>query len=246
MSNRLRLFFLGSLGLVIFAMSWLIYRGHEANQEPVSDLAEPTLKKTTPEKVAIIPKPPAETKTAQSAKKPEEPTAVPPAKENISPKNKKTETKGEWITPTQTTYLDQSPQQKKILDYLKHMEGVVFTPKEEPSFIGVNDQGFDQYEYQFQTGEAKGNVSQWKRSGDVVVEQVEYEGGDKLTRRAPENDRPFTEISYESKASDTYHSVHYRTNGTVESIQDTQGKVTAIYYYDEQGRLTDVYTYTEK
>ena len=244
MSNRLRNFFLGSLGLVIFAMSWLIYRSYETDQEPVK-ITEPTIKKNDGEKVAVVEKTAKETKSEKVAKS-ETPKAAPAPKESVSLKDKKSEKKGDWITPAETIYLDQAPQQKKILDYLKHMEGLAFMPKYEPTFIGVNDQGFDQYEYDFQDGSVKGNVSQWKRSGEVVVEQIEYEGGDKMVRRAPEQDRPFTEISYESKAGDYYHSVHYRMNGTVESIQDTQGKTTTIYYYDEQGRLVDVYTYTEK
>jgi hypothetical protein len=241
----MRLFFFGSLGLVIFAMFWVVYRGHVANQEPISDLEEPGLKTSENAKLQIVKNPTLEKKFAEPHAKSNTPTAAPAPKENVS-KDKKSGTKGDWITPDRITYLDESPQQKKIFDYLKHMEGLVFPPKEEPTFVGVNDQGFDQYEYEFQSGDVKANVSQWKRSGEIAVELIEYENGDKLTRRAPENDRPFTEISYDSKSSDTSHSVFYRTNGTVESIHDTQGKVTTIYYYDEQGRLTDVYTYTEK
>jgi hypothetical protein len=239
MSAKLRFFFLGSLGFVVLAMSWVIFRGYQAGQEPAPETSANTLavspvKKTdTPNKIESV------VKSAKS----DVPAAVPPTKSIDAFSNKKEESKGTWITPSEITYLDQSPQQKMILDYLKSVGTFKTPPKEEPVFVGMNDQGLDQFEYDtFDDG----HVVQWKRSDDIAVEQIEYPGGDKVTRRAPENDRPFTEVSYESKANGTFQSVNYRNNGTVDSIQDTKGKTTTIYYYDEQGRLTDVYHYNEK
>lgn len=226
---------------MVLAMSWLIFRGYQAGQETtVSDkeVSSPKVFMAPTEKTSLV-KP---TPEAMPGKEHIFTNAL-PSREDASPKNKSAESKGSWITPNQITYLDQSPQQKKILDLLKEVGELKFPPIEEPYYVGMNDQGFDQYEYNSRDG---ARVSQWKRSSDLAVEEVKFENGDRITRRAPENDRPFTEVSYENKAAGIYQSVYYRTNGTVESIRLEQNKTTTIYYYDEQGRLTDVYTYTEK
>lgn len=221
-------------------MSWLIFRGYQAGQEPTTEVTANLTTMSPAEKAKVKSEPsPAPAKVAIS----EAPISVPESKAIDASPKKKEENKGSWIAPNEITYLDQSPQQKMILDYLKSVGTFQMVPKAEPTFIGMNDQGLDQFEYDSLDD---GHVIQWKRSGDIAVEQIEYPSGDKVTRRAPENDRPFTEVSYESKANGTFQSVNYRTNGTVESIQDTKGKTTTIYYYDEQGRLTDVYHYNEK
>jgi hypothetical protein len=242
MSAKLRFFFLGSLGLVVLAMSWLVFRGYQVNQEPVPEVTSKTASVAPVEK-AESPKPAPSAVSAIKTAKSDTPTTAPATKAIDASPKKKEASKGTWITPSEITYLDQSPQQKMILDYLKAVGTFNTPPKAEPVFVGMNDQGLEQYEYDTYDS---GHVVQWKRSGDTAVEQLEYPGGDKVTRRAPENDRPFAEVSYESKANGTFQSVNYRNNGTVESIQDTKGKTTTIYYYDEQGRLTDVYHYNEK
>ncbi len=242
MSAKVRLFFLGSLGLVVLAISWLIFRGYQANQEPTPEGISGTAAVISVQQSDFGKSAPHVT-TATKVAKSVATTAVPTTKAiDASPKRKE-EGKGAWITPSEITYLDESPQQKLMLDYLKLVGALRALPKAEPVFVGMNDQGFDQFEYDtFDDG----HVVQWKRSGDIAVEQIEYPGGYKVTRRAPENVRPFAEVSYESKTNEIFQSVNYRNNGTVESIQDTKGKTTTIYYYDEQGRLTDVYHYNEK
>ena len=241
MSAKMRFFFLGSLALVVLAMSWLVFRGYQANQEPAPEVTSNTVTAAPVSKSDSEKSKPSA--TATKVAKSDVPTTAPATKAIDASPKKKEASKGSWITPSEITYLDQLPQQKMILDYLKAVGTFNTPPKAEPVFVGMNDQGLEQYEYDtFDDG----HVVQWKRSGDTAVEQIEYPGGDKVTRRAPENDRPFTEVSYESKANGTFQSVNYRNNGTVESIQDTKGKTTTIYYYDEQGRLTDVYHYNEK
>lgn len=246
MSQNMRIFFMGALGLTLLALALLLFRGCQADkaadlrdsQKAVSTAAKSLTPSVVISKSA---KPvPAKTPGDDLAAKVKPP---PNKKEEPSKDFKSSSPEGTWITPSEITYLDQSPVQKKVLENLKFVGEMKFPPTQEPVFVGMNDQSLEQYEYDTRDG---GHMVQWKRSGETAVEQVTYDNGDKVTRRAPENDSPYTEVSVENQKNQTYQGVFYRNNGTVQSIHTQEGKTNTIYYYDEQGRLTDVYTYQEK
>jgi hypothetical protein len=148
---------------------------------------------------------------------------------------------GAWTKPENAIYWDQDPIQKTAVDFFNQLGNIKFAPTEKPHFVGMNDQGFEQYEYQ--TGDGA-RVIQWKRSNEVAIEEATLNNEDKITRSAPNSDNPVTTVSYESKESHTYQRATYRQNGSLESLRIDEKGQTTIYYYDDQGRVTDLFSGT--
>lgn len=232
MSAKLRFFFLGSLGLVVLALAWLIIRAELSHDTPDVSGGRSSVEASP----SVEPKAPA-TKAPESAQAKVAPSAAPSvAPAPADPEKDAIVSKHTYIEPTETIYLEQSPAQKDVLRVIDFISTMKFPAPEEPEFIGVNDQGFDQYEYKARDGSY---VKQWKRSGEIAVEEVTLENGDKIIRRAPEADSPNSQVSFENKADKTYKSVSYRPDGSVSSIYVENGPGGGTtYYYDQQGRLT--------
>jgi len=232
MSDKLRYFFLGSLGLVVLALVWIGIRGN--SESIITEEAPPAASENKIEAKNL-----AKTKTSEPQASP--PASV-PTSAPVADSHEKAGMNSEHIytESKDIIYLDRSPEQKTILNYLNFIGSMKFAPRGEPHFIGVNDQGFDQYEFNARDGS---HVKQWKRSGEISVEEVTLENGDKIIRRAPEQDIPVSTVSYEAVESKTYKSVNYRTDGTVQSIYVETNGGGITYYYDQQGRLTGTRTW---
>lgn len=147
--------------------------------------------------------------------------------------------KESWTKPEKSIFWDQAPKQKQAIDFFTKLAKMKFPAVEKPIYVGINEQGFDQYQYR---SSDDANVTQWKRSNEVVIEEAILQNGDKIIRKAPEVDNPLSSVSYESKANKTYHRTTYRANGSIESLRIDQNEQTTIYYYDEQGRVSDMYS----
>lgn len=145
---------------------------------------------------------------------------------------------GVWSKSESQTYWDQIPTHKKAIDFFTNISAMKFAPLEKPVYVGMNEQGFDQYEFKTAQG---ANVVQWKRSNEVVIEEAVMQNGDKLTRRGPEPGNPTSSMSYEYNADKSMQQTTYHANGSVESLRFDQNGRTTIYYYDDQGRLRETY-----
>ncbi|WP_413289451.1 hypothetical protein [Bdellovibrio sp. HCB337] len=153
--------------------------------------------------------------------------------------NTVTEEKQTWAKPEKPTYWDQVPEQKKAIDFFTKLGDMKFPAGEKPIYVGINDQGFDQYQYKSSNG---ADVTQWKRSNEVVIEEAILPNGDKITRKGVEADNPVSSVSYESKANKTYQRTTYKANGSIDSLRIDENGHTTIYYYDEQGRVRETYS----
>ena len=149
------------------------------------------------------------------------------------------EEKATWTKPEKSIYWDQVPVQKQAIDFLAKLSEMNFPQKEKPLYVGMNDQGFDQYEYKSSNG---AEVTEWKRSNEVVIEEAILPNGDKITRKAVEPDNPVSMVSYESTANKTYQRTTYKANGSIDSLRMDHNGHTVIYYYDDQGRVQMTYS----
>lgn len=236
MPAKLRFFFLGSFGLVVLALAWMIFRSETTRDSEETSGATLTMSATPSfsPKTAVTPQEnPSTSKTAPI-------TAPSVASAPDSHDKDAIIAEHTFTEPSGIVFLDQSPEQKTIQNYIDLVGSMKFPAVEEPLFVGVNDQGFDQYEYKARDGSY---VKQWKRSGEISVEEVTLDNGDKIIRRAPEQESPLTTVSFESKNEKTYKSVSYRSDGTVSSIYVESGGGGTTYYYDQQGRLTGTRTW---
>jgi YD repeat-containing protein len=221
----------GSLAAVSFLSKSLVFRGHDFRAVEVHALQ--SAEAAPAQNSRILRKPatvierqvPAEAKDfVLNEKNPEAPAGEDSAEE----------TGGDEADKDEIIYWDQLPEQKVAIDYFMQLTAKNLIPEQEPTAVMKNQQDFDQVVYD--TDDSR--LTQWKKGSETLVEVLEMQNGDKVTRRFPNSTDPdgVAETAYEYKDGSAGGVTYYRS-GNLRSSWSRSGGKTIWYYYDEQGRL---------